>query len=677
MPLEKVDICNALCVYREIGLKFGRLEYYEKSLPYFDQALDRSPEDLRALLGRSRYRAQACKYNDALKDLATLHKSSPENIYVFASECLVKYLCCEFEQAMVDNLRKIPLRKKPDNFVVGAMHCEDAIRNNIGSRAGHPLRDHFLIIRKLAWMKNFEGSKPYQPKSKYKKRRKESADEKMINMLAAPKKKLSLPTDRKPKKERKSISSVEMSTMSATKRMDMDILNEGSSIEESLHSVVDLKHQIPHMIDFPFRPIQRFTSNVQNLIAERYLDKMFHDKIFLQKLKHDPAVKSPNNSGVRKIEGLVRKSSKYMHYNQELLRSRRPFFLLRLQDAKAGGKLKMRQLERERMMMRFCQTEAQNMIERIKVAVGEHNLKHIIEIAEKMYVFCDSTPKKTLPNRSEYLLQLFALVRDGFYKTKTVRPSMSEEQKMARVAIIIGLPKERQGSTDSLITQFRDHFVDKKKQCGLFEERVKNCVCREELVWLYHELARLHFERKGYELSKAYGTKCLRESYLLKDNKWIMNAMFLMIKVHVVNKNKNGARIELRNCIRIAKKLDDELMEDFILYCIKVLNDTPMEGVQPSKMLDVRMKNIMKLMTSDEMKMKAELIFQRINCLPPSKRMSVLPGIHYPEPPPREQMPSMLELDKNTPRKPKKKKTAVDNRRGVNFMKLIQHHVDN
>lgn len=71
----------------------------------------------------------------------------------------------------------------------------------------------------------------------------------------------------------------------------------------------------------------------------------------------------------------------------------------------------------------------------------------------------------------------------------------------------------------------------------------------------------------------------------------------------------------------------------FTLKCISILNDTPMEAVHPSKMLEMRMKQIMKLMTSDEMKMKAELIFQRINALPPSKRMSVLPGIHYPESP--------------------------------------------
>lgn len=92
------------------------------ALPYFDQALQRAPQDIRALLGRATYRAQACKYSDALKDLATAHAANPDNIYVLASECFVKYLCCEFEKAMVDNLAQIPFRKKPDNFVLGVMH---------------------------------------------------------------------------------------------------------------------------------------------------------------------------------------------------------------------------------------------------------------------------------------------------------------------------------------------------------------------------------------------------------------------------------------------------------------------------------------------------------------------------------------------------------------------------
>lgn len=103
-----------------------------------------------------------------------------------------------------------------------------------------------------------------------------------------------------------------------------------------------------------------------------------------------------------------------------------------------------------------------------------------------------------------------------------------------------------------------------RKQCQITEERVRNSSSREELVWLYHELSRLHFDRKEFELSKAYATKCLREAYIIKDDKWIINAMFLMIKVHVVNRNKNGARIELRNCRKIALKIQDEKMEQFI-----------------------------------------------------------------------------------------------------------------
>lgn len=75
-----------------------------------------------------------------------------------------------------------------------SLQCEDAIRNNVGIRAGHPLRDHFLIIRKLAWKKALEKSEPYKPRSKYKRKRKEpSKAEKTGHQLAAPKHKLIVP----------------------------------------------------------------------------------------------------------------------------------------------------------------------------------------------------------------------------------------------------------------------------------------------------------------------------------------------------------------------------------------------------------------------------------------------------------------------------------------------------
>lgn len=42
---------------------------------------------------------------------------------------------------------------------MGVMHCTNAIENCIGERAGRPLRDHFQIIRKLAWKKYYVDKK--------------------------------------------------------------------------------------------------------------------------------------------------------------------------------------------------------------------------------------------------------------------------------------------------------------------------------------------------------------------------------------------------------------------------------------------------------------------------------------------------------------------------------------
>lgn len=57
----------------------------------------------------------------------------------------------------------MPQRQKPENFKMGVMQCSDAIENCLGERAGRPLRDHFRIIRKLGWKRNYLAQKPFEP----------------------------------------------------------------------------------------------------------------------------------------------------------------------------------------------------------------------------------------------------------------------------------------------------------------------------------------------------------------------------------------------------------------------------------------------------------------------------------------------------------------------------------
>lgn len=92
------------------------------ALHYFDQALNKTPEDKRALIGRSWARAKACQYKGALSDIDKAISIDSNDYVVLAHKALNTYLNCEFEDALVQNLRLLPKRKKPDNFAMGVMH---------------------------------------------------------------------------------------------------------------------------------------------------------------------------------------------------------------------------------------------------------------------------------------------------------------------------------------------------------------------------------------------------------------------------------------------------------------------------------------------------------------------------------------------------------------------------
>lgn len=91
-------------------------------MTYYDEAVERFPTDKRALMGRSWARSKVCHYDGAIEDIQKALNLSPDDLVLMAQKALNTYLCCEFEDALVFNLRMVPKRKKPDNFVMGVMH---------------------------------------------------------------------------------------------------------------------------------------------------------------------------------------------------------------------------------------------------------------------------------------------------------------------------------------------------------------------------------------------------------------------------------------------------------------------------------------------------------------------------------------------------------------------------
>lgn len=99
---------------------------------------------------------------------------------------------------------------------------------------------------------------------------------------------------------------------------------------------------------------------------------------------------------------------------------------------------------------------------------------------------------------------------------------------------------------------------------AIYEKRLFRAESPEELAWLYHELSRFSFEMRNFEMARMYARKCITEANTCKKLKWIMNAMILIVRIDIVQKNKNDAKNQAKHAKKIAARLKDEEMNDFL-----------------------------------------------------------------------------------------------------------------
>lgn len=97
---KEKDVYGFQTLYREIGYYISRLERYDKSLRFFDEALKKTPKDIRALKGRAYARAKAIQYEGALEDIREALDLEPDDLVILADRALNTYLNCEFEAGL-------------------------------------------------------------------------------------------------------------------------------------------------------------------------------------------------------------------------------------------------------------------------------------------------------------------------------------------------------------------------------------------------------------------------------------------------------------------------------------------------------------------------------------------------------------------------------------------------
>lgn len=595
-------------LFRELGYYILRLEYYEKSLRAFNEAIKYTPDNIRALIGRSRSRARAGQYKGALEDVNNALKLDPDNLVILAEKALDTYLFCDLEDGLVQNSRFLTRRKQPNNFALGVMHCSNAIETAIGAYAGRPLRDHFKIVRKLAWKKNRESLEGYAEKKERKKASRfyvcDTPEEFQIPSMNCMKKK-KIGTDKKGLGDCK------------------------LKINTSLHSHKSEESFIPPFSqEFPFHPLQNYTSNIDNFIAEKYLESMYLDKNFLKKVANEPGSSCPNKKGSDKIKYLAKRGYKMVSYKQELLRTRRPFYHIKYKEGTSTATLKVRQAEALYMQQQTTKKEVNYLLNKFNELFRQKKFKAMFQFGEKLRNYCDSMSKRVLPDKDKYLEEVFQTTRQAYYQLHRINLDQYPWDQVKRIYLAFGLPISRVPSTDSVIDDIKPVYTDNKKEMQRLEKRLtEDARSVDEICWCYYEMCKNSIEMKQYEMAKIYAKQCIHLAKEISNLEWHFITTMLLVRIHIDQRNKIDAANELCNAKQLADKLSNENLVLYVGKCFNVIDQIVFDDTQSPQILVKREKLILGLLNDERLKDEFSHLFRVMNAIPAQRRMSVMPGI--------------------------------------------------
>ncbi|XP_072377374.1 outer dynein arm-docking complex subunit 4-like [Diabrotica undecimpunctata] len=592
-PFGPSEIYGYQTLWHTIGNYMARIEQYEKSLPFFDEAVLKCPNDKKTLIDRGKVRGKLCNFQGALEDINKAIKLDPKDLVSLAERSEAVYLSCEFEDAIIQNYRLLPVRQKPDHFAMGIRKCSTAIENCLGPVAGSPLRDYFLIIRKLAWLETFNAGKRVAFVAKNKK-------------IKKPKRK---------GREKKKID-------------DEETFDSKLQIKDSIYSNQTDNFVVPPLKQsFHFFPLQNYTTNIENYMAETYLERMYREKVFVKELLKKPGLNCPNKEGVKKLRTIAKDCYNTVYDKQEVLRTRRPFYNIKYQQAFISGNLKDRLEAELQLHQENTKKEADKIVARLEKALTANNLTAVIDLTEKLKKYCDSKSKRLLPDKQIYLSKIYDILRDAFYSVNRLNPEQPRWHQDKRILVALGQPISKEPSRDSVIASYRAPLLDFAQHIKMFEDRLEAAEDDTEMLWYYHELARYNLLAKKYEVAKSYCTRCVLLAEKNNEYQWYINGTVLQMRVCIKLMNKNDAIIEANKGIAMAKELHDKNLEKYLLRCIHVISDLEFDDHTGRRQLQKRQEKILALMQSDKIKSEFSHLFRIMSAQPDSRRMNIIPGM--------------------------------------------------
>ncbi|XP_044748777.1 uncharacterized protein LOC123309639 isoform X2 [Coccinella septempunctata] len=604
-----------------IGDHLIKLELHDKGLRYYKEALGNDPLNPDLLYKRANAYAKCFDMQKGLADVDRIEKIDPANVIGKARKIDFLYLNGEFEKCLMNSFNNLKIRKQPPYFALGCLTAQNAIEDCVGKRAGHPLRDYYEIIRKQAWQENAMKERDQPKQRKRKRKTKSRVLETETNIIGSvkpqkPVRPLNVSLEEEEEEEEEEIDEAKRSISergSATKKdinrrkkktgfseKIMKIRNiprithlkpislKKFSVDSRAESTASLTSNIsfeteltgsladkfppvfvPKLYSYPYHPLQKRTTNIENYLACSYLGELFHEKRFLSNMPNNPGYTGKNGEGNQVLGNLTKDGLGTLDGIQEILRTRRPFYNIKYQEF----------LHRSRKV----ELDKMNLIE----------TKKLDAIKKLNHYFA---------NIAKYVRRM-------------------DVRRMNKTA------DKRRISQESFYRRFKGRELNWLDLINTFEQRVRICKYSEEIIWLYHELSKFNLELKRYTLAKTYCGRCIHEARKCEDFKWAVNGYMMMTRIAVFQKNKNDVRRNLRMAINTAKNINIKELDVFLQTCLGVINEWKFEKAKVEEIFHKRQETIIQLLRPFEReKREAILLFGQMNVKPPDRRLPIIPG---------------------------------------------------
>ncbi|XP_076234957.1 outer dynein arm-docking complex subunit 4 [Calliopsis andreniformis] len=362
---------------------------------------------------------------------------------------------------------------------------------------------------------------------------------------------------------------------------------------------------------------------LQKIIAKIYLGYLAHDLEFLKLMAEKPGIlDSPNKVSTEKLLAVATKNYKRAVRRQNILRMRRPLYLMLFERrAIPKGHKKMIQGEK-RLKKNLIVVEADFLLRRLHDFRMKKDYITFFRMVDRVKDKFDAYSLKMFPSKLKCLNALYSMVAWTYIDTRDLTRLKSMKLKRTYLKHHVGI-HVAELPRDCDIAWV--HALDSKEALRVFRRRLAMATETLELAWLYHELCKYLIQIRRYDLARFYCKRAVDMGEEAASEQWILNSYHLLLRIEVSQNYRNEAKEAALLALSSAKNLGLDFLVDFYNNTLEIIEGLDVEKMLSFDAISARQQLILDLMPED-MKPEVDFLWRRMEAVPAKRRLSVMPG---------------------------------------------------